>query len=191
MSTSIKDVKREFISLNAHHTNVLKKISKIQSKCDIAGNLVANEIKLGSDAMSVLFQVFRESIDDQNTDKQYWMQKLQNMSKMKDAMRDYLKELNVIAVEVMNSNKNDKNYDEATIIDNTITRLDKMTTAVNSYSSALSSSNDKRKNDAMLQLRQLKSNIVVIKQKLKTKKIATPVKPIDPRKLPKKKRKFP
>ncbi|MCG3252478.1 MAG: hypothetical protein H7648_01405 [Candidatus Heimdallarchaeota archaeon] len=102
------------------------------------------------------------------------------MNKISQALGDYLKELNELTIEVNNANKNNKNYDEATLIGNTIKRLDKMIGAVNSCSSTLSSSRDSRKNEAMLKLRQLNSNVMLIKKKLKQKKIAKPATPKSP-----------
>ncbi|MHA1221640.1 MAG: hypothetical protein ACTSQB_07910 [Candidatus Heimdallarchaeota archaeon] len=94
-------------------------------------------------------------------------------------------------VEVNNSNKNDKKYNEATIIDNTVKRLDKMISVTNSCSTILSSSRVERKNDSIQMLRKLNSNILQIKEKLLQKKSFDPSirKPplIDKKLIPKKK----
>ena len=168
------DVRRQIYSLKQHHTNILKKVDKMKSKCNTVGQVLIGEINNGSDIMSQLFAIFHESIQDANEDKQYFQKKLRDMNKVSDALSSYLKELNAITIEVNNSNKNDKNYNEATVIDNTVKRLDKMTSAMNSCNSILRSSREDRKDEAMLMLRNLNSNILQIKNKLKQKK------PLDP-----------
>lgn len=164
------DVRRKVYSLKQHHTNVLKKVVKMQSKSNTAGVLLGNEINKGGEIMSALFYVFLESIQETNEDKKHFMEKLSMYNEMSKAMGEYLKELNEIAINVNNTNKNDKNYDEATLVDNTIKRLDKMTEAVTSCSSILSSSREERKIESLQKLRELQTNIIQIKNKLKQKK---------------------
>ena len=180
MTLGKREIQKKVYSLNQHHTNVVKKIAKMKSKSNTAGVLLAKEINAGSDIMATLFLVFRESIEEANEDKKYFLEKLRTMNKISQALGDYLKELNELTIEVNNANKNNKNYDEATLIGNTIKRFDKMIGAVNSCSSTLSSSRDSRKNEAMLKLRQLNSNVMLIKKKLKQKKIAKPATPKSP-----------
>ncbi len=180
MTLGKREIRKKVYSLNQHHTNVVKKIARMKSKSNTAGVLLAKEISKGSDIMATLFLVFRESIEETNEDKKYFLEKLRMMNKISQALGDYLKELNELTIEVNNANKNNKNYDEATLIGNTIKRLDKMIGAVNSCSSTLSSSRDSRKNEAMLKLRQLNSNVMLIKKKLKQKKIAKPATPKSP-----------
>jgi len=180
MTLGKREIQRKVYSLNQHHINVVKKIARMKSKSNTAGVLLAKEINAGSDIMATLFLVFRESIEEANEDKKYFLEKLRTMNKISQALGDYLKELNELTIEVNNANKNNKNYDEATLIGNTIKRLDKMIGAVNSCSSTLSSSRDSRKNEAMLKLRQLNSNVMLIKKKLKQKKIAKPATPKSP-----------
>lgn len=48
----------------------------------------------GGDAMQDLFTVFKESIDGTDSDKEYWLSKLQQQEEAGEAMSDYLKELN-------------------------------------------------------------------------------------------------
>lgn len=164
------DVRRKVYSLKQHHTNVLKKVVKMQSKSNTAGVLLGNEINKGGEIMSALFYVFLESIQETNEDKKHFMEKLSMYNEMSKAMGEYLKELNEIAINVNNTNKNNKNYDEATLVDNTIKRLDKMTEAVTSCSSILSSSREERKIESLQKLRELQTNIIQIKNKLKQKK---------------------
>ncbi|MHA1531957.1 MAG: hypothetical protein ACTSR6_08160 [Candidatus Heimdallarchaeota archaeon] len=180
MTLGKREIQRKVYSLNQHHINVVKKIAKMKSKSNTAGVLLDKEINAGSDIMATLFLVLRESIEEANEDKKYFMGKLRMMNKISEALGDYLKELNEITIDVNNANKNNKNYDEANLIGTTIKRLDKMIGAVNSCSSALSSSRDKRKNEAMLKLRQLKTNIIQAKKKLKQKK---PIKPVNRKSL--------
>ncbi|MBK5113895.1 MAG: hypothetical protein KGD59_06660 [Candidatus Heimdallarchaeota archaeon] len=170
MSMKKIDVRRKVYSLKQHHTNVLKKVVKMQSKSNTAGVLLGNEINKGGEIMSALFYVFLESIQETNEDKKHFMEKLSMYNEMSKAMGEYLKELNEIAINVNNTNKNDKNYDEATLVDNTIKRLDKMTEAVTSCSSILSSSREERKIESLQKLRELQTNIIQIKNKLKQKK---------------------
>ena len=50
-----------------------------------------------SDVMATLFTVFKESIEQSNADKQYFLKKLSDMNRIAEAMGDYLKELNKVA----------------------------------------------------------------------------------------------
>ncbi|NHJ05237.1 MAG: hypothetical protein EAX90_10455 [Candidatus Heimdallarchaeota archaeon] len=170
MSLKKIDVRRKIYSQNQHHTNVLKKIVKMQSKSSTAGNLLANEINNGSDILSTLFYLFLESIQDLNEDKKYFLEKLRQYNELSKAMGDYLKELNEITIEVNNTNKNDENYNEETLVSNTIRRIDKMIEAVNTCNSILSSSREERANDAKALFKQLNTNVLEIKRKLKQKK---------------------
>ena len=46
------------------------------------------------DVQAILFMVFRESIQQTNADKRYWLGRLQDMNKISEALGDYLKQLN-------------------------------------------------------------------------------------------------
>jgi hypothetical protein len=174
MTLNAKKIRYDLTSYYAHHKNILKKIDKMKSRCNIAADVLVNEITIGSDVIGTLFHVFKQSIEDSNEDKKYFMQKLRVLNEVKESLRDLLRELNDITIEVNNSNKNDKNYDEATIIDNTVKKLDRMTTAVNSLNSSLRSSREERKDEALSLLRSLNTNIIQAKTKLKQQKIIKP-----------------
>jgi len=47
-----------------------------------------------NDVMATLFMVFRESIQQTNEDKRYFLQRLQEMNQIAEALGDYLRELN-------------------------------------------------------------------------------------------------
>ena len=47
-----------------------------------------------NDAMATLFMVFRESIQEANADKAYFLSRLQEMNQIAEALGDYLRELN-------------------------------------------------------------------------------------------------
>ena len=49
--------------------------------------------------MGIIYYIFKESIEESNQDKAYWMEKLAMMNKIGAALSDYLKELNDIIIE--------------------------------------------------------------------------------------------
>lgn len=53
-----------------------------------------------NDVMELLFSVFRESIEEQNADKQYWLNKLSEMNKIGETLGDYLTQLNDAVIEI-------------------------------------------------------------------------------------------
>jgi len=56
--------------------------------------ITSESIDPKGDVMSALFHVFKESIEQTNEDKQYFLSKLADMNEIAEAMSDYLKELN-------------------------------------------------------------------------------------------------
>jgi hypothetical protein len=52
------------------------------------------------DVMAALFQVFHEAIDEANTDKKYFLERLAQLNKLAEAQADYLKELNAAAIDL-------------------------------------------------------------------------------------------
>jgi hypothetical protein len=165
-----KTLRREVYSLQQHHKNVLKKVEKMKSKCEIAGIYLDKNISKSLDAMSALFQVFHESIQELNEDKKYFLEKLKFYNEVSENLRSYVKELNEIAIEVLNTNKNDKNYDEATIIDHTINRIEKIIGDLGGSYTLTQSSQGDRENDIKNQLGNVKTDVLQIKQKLLVKK---------------------
>ncbi len=63
----------------------------------------------GINVMEVLYRVLRESINDQNEDKKYWLAKLKMYNAIAEALSDYLKDLNKA---MSGLNGNEKNPDE-------------------------------------------------------------------------------
>ncbi len=52
------------------------------------------------DVMAAIFHIFKEAIEETNEDKKFWLQKLENMNDIAEAMGDYLKELNEKSLEL-------------------------------------------------------------------------------------------
>ncbi len=158
----------------------MKKVAMMQTRSNTAGSLLKNEIDSGLEIMTVLFQVFLESIQELNKDKEYFLEKLQNMNKIGETLGEYLKELNELTIEVNNTNKNNENYEESNLIDNTIQKLDRMTSVVGRLNSSVGSALDKRKKETMHKIRILNNNIIQIKKKLRQKKLTQPSAPKKP-----------
>ena len=64
------------------------------------------EISEDTDTMALLFEIFKESIEDANKDKRYWLTKLKKMNEIAEAMGDYLQELNAAEAHLECSNEN-------------------------------------------------------------------------------------
>jgi hypothetical protein len=57
------------------------------------------------DVMATLFYIFRESIEEANEDKSYFLKRLEEMNEIAEAMADYLRELTDAAVHLECSNE--------------------------------------------------------------------------------------
>ncbi len=62
----------------------------------------------GGDILGLLFFIFRESIMEQNEDKQYWLSKLKDLNAVADELSSYLEELNKASQKLSESEVEDE-----------------------------------------------------------------------------------
>jgi methyl-accepting chemotaxis protein len=83
-------------------------------------DLMDKEADSGDDAMEALMTVFKESIEQTNSDKEYFLKKLADMNAIAEAQAEYLRELSEAAAEAASSDGDTED------IDNVLGKADEM-----------------------------------------------------------------
>ena len=81
-----------------NNTKFVSDIQELKKTCTTLQK-ISPDVDATLGAMTAIFEVMKESIEEQNEDKEMWLEKLEMYEEMGDALSDYLSELNDVIMQ--------------------------------------------------------------------------------------------
>ncbi len=143
--------------------NLISDVKKLQKTCKTVKKFSSN-VDSAVNIMEALFLVFRESIEETNSDKKYFLDKLKMYNEMSEALDDYLGELVDVAHEGL-----DKDNDETNtgILTRASTKMKKGIKSLESALEVLKKSKMKKTSKLQNQISGLKNQMSSIRKSIK------------------------
>lgn len=143
--------------------NLISNVQKLQKTCKTVKNCSSN-VNSAINSLEILFNVFKQSIEETESDKKYFLEKLKMFNEMGEALDDYLSELVDVAHEGL-----DKDNDEpdSEILTRASTKIKKGIRSLERVEEILKKSKMKKTSKLQNQISELKNQMSSIRKTVK------------------------
>ncbi len=166
MDPKVKSLINKVQKMEQTKKTLVADVKKLQKTC-VSVKKITSTTNAAMEIMDTLFLVFKQSIEETNEDKKYFLEKLKMYKEMGDALDDYLSDLVDVAHEAVDKDDDDASYD-------TLRKASKgikgSVSSLESAISAVAGSKIKKKSEIQSNLSNLKNEMGKIRKSIKEDK---------------------